>query len=112
MDVILVIPQLIEEAVTGLVTPEGHDGVNRADIRLYTTSQGLVNKTLNKELNTVEFGDHLHRSIEEATPSHCQVEKVTYAMLEDADFIAPGERITMKESKRAVNDGLKGEHHR
>lgn len=42
---------LIEDALTALVTPEGHKGVKRADIRVKAMLQGLVEETLDERLN-------------------------------------------------------------
>lgn len=50
-DVIAGIPGLIEDAVSALVTYEGHDGILRTENWIETMIQGLVKKALTKSLD-------------------------------------------------------------
>lgn len=52
--------------------------------------QGLVDKEIDEELNSVEFESRLFREVKKVVSSLLQVKKMTKVMLENQDFIAPG----------------------
>lgn len=79
--------------------------MKRANIQLQAFPPGLVNKTLHEKQNSVHSEDFLLWKIEEATPSCWQVKKMTEAMLDDQEFIAPVAKIAKKETKEDVNAG-------
>lgn len=63
-DSIVDIPGLIEEVVTDLVTPKSHDGLKRTDTQLQAMLQGLINKTIDKNLDSVDFEGRILRKLE------------------------------------------------
>lgn len=65
--------------------------------------QGLLNKTPDEKLNFAGFENRLLRKIEEATPSRRKVKKMTEAMLDNQDFIAPVATIVKEETKKRVD---------
>lgn len=58
-DSIAGIPELIEEAVTALVSHESRNGIARKDNRLGAILQGLAKNVNNKTFRLVEFRNHL-----------------------------------------------------
>lgn len=66
---------LNEDTVTALVSPDGHNGLKRADTRPHAMLNGLVSNSLDKKLNSVDFDDCLFRKLEETTPSRRQVKQ-------------------------------------
>lgn len=111
-DAIAGIPGLIVDTVIALVTPQGQNGVKRADIHLQAMLQGLMHRTLHERLNYVKFEDCLLPEVKEATPARRQVRKVMEAVSEDQDFIAWVSKIIKKKIKKAVNAGSEREDRR
>lgn len=69
MDAIMGIFVSIEDAMTALTTLKGQNAAKKADSTLQAMSQGLVNKMLDKKLNSVEVKERLLPKIEKAAPS-------------------------------------------
>lgn len=69
--------------------------------------QGLVNRTLSEKRNAIIFQDCPLQKIKEGTPSHRQVKKLTEAVLDNQDFVAPGAIIVRNETKKAIDVKLK-----
>lgn len=95
-----------------MVTSEEHGGVKRADKRLHATLHSLVDKTLNKKLNSFDFENRLLRKIEKATPPCREAKKVTQATLEDQYFIAQVATFIKRETKKAVDNRSEREDQR
>lgn len=60
---------LIEDAVTALVTPKGHNEIKRKDNGLRDMLHGLFNKTIDENLNSVAFESRFLRKVGEAKTS-------------------------------------------
>lgn len=65
--------------------------------------QGLFNKTLDEQQNSVVFEDRLFRKLGKVTPLLQQVKKVTQAMSENQDFIGRVATTVKKETKKAMD---------
>lgn len=103
---------LIGDAVSTLLTNGGHNGVKRTDNTLQAMLQGLVNKTRDEKINSVDFEYRLLREIERRTASRWQVKETTEAILDNLDSISPVETIFKKETKNVVDVASERENRR
>lgn len=58
---------LSEDALTDMITPEGHNGVTWTENRLKAMPQSFDNNTCDETLNLVELESRLLRKIKEVT---------------------------------------------
>lgn len=110
-DAIAGIHGLIKNAVTDMVTTEGHNVVKWTGNRLQAMLQRLSNKTLDEKLISVEFECRLLQKIDEATTSHRPMTKMTEAVLDNHNFIASVETLSRRKPKRAWRSDQNGKIH-
>lgn len=91
---------------------EGQNRIARTENRLENMLQGLVNKTIDEKFNSVEFENGLLPKIEDVTSSQRPETRMTEAMLDKQDFIAPVIKVFMKETEKALDVESKREDQR
>lgn len=63
----------------------------------------FVNKTVDENLDSGDFGDRLLREIEVPTPSSGRVKKMTEDTLDNQHLMATAGAVVEKEAKKAVD---------
>lgn len=101
-DAIVGISGLIENAMTALITSEGHSRIAKTANCLEAMLWGLFNKAIDQKLRFVKFENRLLLGIENVAPSTGHVAKLTEAVLDNQDFIAPVPQTVEKETEKAL----------